>query len=56
MFHQFPAIARRLGPFDAALLETGAYNRLWPDLPWESAAEHPVVSSELDPQGRSPAR
>jgi len=32
MFDGFDEIGRRLGPFDAALIEIGAYNRLWADL------------------------
>ena len=32
MFPGFAAMGRRLGPFDAVLIETGAYDRLWPDL------------------------
>jgi L-ascorbate metabolism protein UlaG (beta-lactamase superfamily) len=29
MFHGFSAIGKRLGPFDAVLIETGAYDSLW---------------------------
>ena len=32
MFPDFTAIGDRLGPFNAVLVETGAYNRLWADL------------------------
>ena len=32
MFPAFTAIGERLGPFDAVLIETGAYDQLWPDL------------------------
>lgn len=32
MFGGFDEIGRRLGPFDVALIEIGAYNRLWPDV------------------------
>lgn len=32
MFPGFKAIGDRLGPFDATLVEIGAYNRLWADL------------------------
>lgn len=32
MFEGFDEIGSRLGPFDAALIEIGAYNRLWADL------------------------
>ena len=32
MFPGFAAIGDRLGPFDAVLIETGAYDQLWPDL------------------------
>jgi L-ascorbate metabolism protein UlaG (beta-lactamase superfamily) len=32
MFEGFKEIGERLGPFDAALIEVGAYNKLWADL------------------------
>jgi L-ascorbate metabolism protein UlaG (beta-lactamase superfamily) len=32
MFPGFKAIGERLGPFDAVLIEIGAYDQLWPDL------------------------
>lgn len=32
MFDGFAEIGRRLGPFDVALIETGAYDQLWPDV------------------------
>lgn len=32
MFPGFAQIGERLGPFDATLIETGAYNRIWTDL------------------------
>ena len=32
MFPGFTAIGARLGPFDAVLIEIGAYDQLWPDL------------------------
>ena len=32
MFQGFTTIGKRLGPFDAVLIETGAYDQLWPDL------------------------
>ena len=32
MFAGFAAIGERLGPFDAVLIETGAYDQLWADL------------------------
>ena len=31
MFDGFPEIGHRLGPFDAALVEVGAYNHMWAD-------------------------
>jgi L-ascorbate metabolism protein UlaG (beta-lactamase superfamily) len=31
-FHGFSTIGKRLGPFDAVLIETGAYNSLWCDV------------------------
>ncbi|CCQ71999.1 MBL fold metallo-hydrolase [Magnetospira sp. QH-2] len=32
MFPTFGEIGKRLGPFDAVLMEIGAYNALWPDV------------------------
>ena len=32
MFPGFATIGERLGPFDAVLVEVGAYDQLWPDL------------------------
>lgn len=32
MFPGFKEIGRRLGPFDVTMMETGAYNALWPDV------------------------
>ncbi len=32
MFDGFAEIGKRLGPFDASLIEVGAYNQLWADL------------------------
>jgi L-ascorbate metabolism protein UlaG (beta-lactamase superfamily) len=32
MFHGFSDIGNRLGPFDAVLIETGAYDALWSDV------------------------
>ena len=32
MFPGFATIGERLGPFDAVLIEVGAYDQLWPDL------------------------
>jgi len=32
MFEGFEEIGRKLGPFDASLIEAGAYNQLWADL------------------------
>ncbi len=32
MFRGFEEIGKRLGPFDAALIEVGAYHQLWADL------------------------
>jgi L-ascorbate metabolism protein UlaG (beta-lactamase superfamily) len=32
MFPGFAEIGRRLGPFDLTLIESGAYNSLWPDV------------------------
>lgn len=31
MFDGFKEIGERLGPFDAAMIEIGAYNQMWPD-------------------------
>jgi L-ascorbate metabolism protein UlaG (beta-lactamase superfamily) len=44
----FPAmreIGERLGPFDATMIETGAYNRAWPD--WHLGPEQAVRAHEL---------
>ncbi|MCF8033504.1 MAG: MBL fold metallo-hydrolase [Desulfarculaceae bacterium] len=32
MFPGFAQIANRLGPFDAVIMEIGAYSRMWPDV------------------------
>ena len=32
MFPEFEEIGERLGPFDATLIDTGAYSTLWPDV------------------------
>jgi len=42
-FKGFKEIGERLGPFDLTLMETGAYNKLWPDVhmqPEESLQAH----------------
>ncbi|WP_422381520.1 MBL fold metallo-hydrolase [Marinicellulosiphila megalodicopiae] len=42
-FGGFKEIGERLGPFDVSFIETGAYNKLWPDvhmMPEESAQAH----------------
>lgn len=31
-FNGFKEIGERLGPFDLTMIETGAYNELWPDI------------------------
>jgi L-ascorbate metabolism protein UlaG (beta-lactamase superfamily) len=44
----FPAmrdIGERLGPFDATMIETGAYNRAWPD--WHLGPEQAVTAHEM---------
>lgn len=44
----FPGLAdigRRLGPFDAALIETGAYNQAWPD--WHLGPEQALTANRL---------
>lgn len=50
MFPGFAEIGERLGPFDAALIETGAYNRLWPDVhigPEQAVQAHRMVRGGL---------
>jgi len=44
----FPAmreIGERFGPFDATMIETGAYNRAWPD--WHLGPEQAVVAHQM---------
>jgi L-ascorbate metabolism protein UlaG (beta-lactamase superfamily) len=48
-FPGFSTIGERLGPFDVTLMETGAYNALWPDV--HMAPEH-SLQAHLDVQGR----
>lgn len=50
MFPGFAEIGERLGPFDATLIETGAYNRMWPDLhigPEQAIAARVALGSGL---------
>ena len=46
----FAEVGRRLGPFDAALVESGAYNAAWADVhlgPEQAVAVHRMVRSRL---------
>ena len=45
MFPELADIGERLGPFDAALIETGAYNRSWVDV--HMGPEQAIVAHEL---------
>jgi L-ascorbate metabolism protein UlaG (beta-lactamase superfamily) len=45
MFPELADIGQRLGPFDASLIETGAYNPLWADV--HMGPEQAIVAHEL---------
>ncbi|MDQ2644994.1 MAG: MBL fold metallo-hydrolase, partial [Myxococcota bacterium] len=50
MFEGFRQIGARLGPFDATLIESGAYNALWADVhlgPEQAVAAHQVVRGRV---------
>lgn len=50
MFPGFADIGSRLGPFDLTLVETGAYNKLWPDVhigPEQAVQAHRMVRGKL---------
>ncbi len=50
MFPGFAEIGDRLGPFDAVMIEVGAYNQLWPDVhigPEQAVAARLAVGSGL---------
>ncbi|MDD9967926.1 MAG: MBL fold metallo-hydrolase [Myxococcales bacterium] len=50
MFPGFAEIGRRLGPFDVAALEVGAYDRAWPDVhlgPEQAVAAHKALRAHL---------
>lgn len=50
MFPQFSEIGERLGPFDATLIEVGAYNQLWADVhlgPEQALRAHQMVQGKL---------
>jgi L-ascorbate metabolism protein UlaG (beta-lactamase superfamily) len=44
LFPGFKEIGERLGPFDLTMIETGAYNRNWPD--WHLGPEQAVVAHQ----------
>ncbi len=44
LFPGFKEIGERLGPFDLAMIETGAYNRNWPD--WHLGPEQAVIAND----------
>ena len=49
-FNGFKTIGERLGPFDISFVETGAYNRLWPDvhmMPEQSVQAHIDVNAQV---------
>lgn len=45
LFPGFAEIGRRLGPFDATMIEIGAYNRAWPD--WHIGPEQAVKAHQM---------
>jgi L-ascorbate metabolism protein UlaG (beta-lactamase superfamily) len=50
MFPEFAEIGERLGPFDATLIEVGAYNQLWADVhlgPEQALAAHQMVKGKV---------
>lgn len=50
MFPGFAEIGKRLGPFDVAALEVGAYDQAWPDVhlgPEQAVAAHQAVGGRL---------
>ena len=50
MFPGFAEIGRRLGPFDLTLIESGAYNEMWPDVhigPEQAVRAHQLVRGQL---------
>jgi L-ascorbate metabolism protein UlaG (beta-lactamase superfamily) len=50
MFEGFRQIGERLGPFDATLIEAGAYNALWADVhlgPEQAVAAHQAVRGRV---------
>ena len=49
MFPGFKEIGERLGPFDATLVESGAYNQLWADV---HLGPEQAVDAHVDAKGR----
>jgi L-ascorbate metabolism protein UlaG (beta-lactamase superfamily) len=50
MFPEFEQIGTRLGPFDATLIEVGAYNQLWADVhlgPEQALRAHQMVRGDM---------
>ena len=50
MFPGFHEIGRRLGPFDATMIESGAYNQLWRDVhvgPEQAVQAHVMVGGKV---------
>ena len=50
MFPGFEEIGERLGPFDITMIETGAYNKDWPDVhmgPEQAVQAHQMVRGGL---------
>ena len=50
MFPELTKIGKRYGPFDATMIETGAYNQLWTDVhlgPEQAVLAHQMVQGDL---------
>lgn len=50
MFPEFSQIGERYGPFDATMMETGAYNQLWVDVhlgPEQAVLAHQMLKGDL---------
>lgn len=50
MFPEFERIGERLGPFDATMIEVGAYNQLWADVhlgPEQAVRAHQMVRGKV---------
>jgi len=50
LHHDFGTIGERLGPFDLTIMESGAYNELWPDVhlgPEQAVLAHQLVRGKV---------